>query len=82
MHKKGKLHTNADALSRPVINYVRVEDDEEGSKNLDPYDDDTLIFYLKYKKHLDGNSKKRVKRIEKEQENFKWKIDDLGKEEI
>jgi hypothetical protein len=40
-------------------------DEDLSLKNFDPYDDEPLLYYLKYKKHQDGIPKKQVKRIEK-----------------
>ncbi len=95
LHTNGLLHTNANALSRPVMvvdalknetvlilqknlrkNYAKDIDDEENSpKNLDPYEDDGLIHYLKLGRHLPGLSSKRVKRIENIAHNYSMIID-------
>ena len=40
------------------------QDDEATSKTLDPYEDETLLYYLKYKKYMSGVSKKQKKRVE------------------
>ena len=56
IHKKGSAHTNVDALSRPpvpmeikeVMSMKMVEEDELSVKNLDPYDDEALLYYLKH----------------------------------
>ena len=46
VHRKGKLHSNVDALSRPVLSSIEEEADDQkfenediSSKNLDPYQD-------------------------------------------
>ena len=54
VHKKGSAHTNVDALSRPpvpmeikeVMSMKMVEEDELSVKNLDPYDDEALLYFL------------------------------------
>ena len=69
VHRKGIIHANADTLSRPVLVITRAmtekeQDDEATSKTLDPYEDETLLYYLKYKKYMSGVSKKQKKRVE------------------
>jgi len=66
VHRKGKIHSNVDALSRPVllmdveIPHV-IEDDTE--KLLDPWDDSNFLFFLEYRSFPPGCSKKQIKRI-------------------
>ena len=73
VHRKGKKHTNVDILSRPV-NYVSItnaEDTDCNEKQLDPYENSGLMYYLKYKKFRTGISKRQIKRIIKLAENYK-----------
>lgn len=75
------MHANANALSRPVLSTEIVEDKNDAyisSKYLDPYEDDNLIHYLKFKKQNAGLSVKQIKRIEKASKYFKLEIDNLG----
>jgi len=71
IHRKGALHVNADAISRPVIANREILDIEEEevmeSKNIlsDPHEDDALKHYLRFKKNLDGISSKQAKRVKK-----------------
>ena len=36
---------------------------EQNSRNIDPYDDEGLMYYLKYGKHLNGLPRKQINRI-------------------
>ena len=75
IHRKGKKHSNVDALSRPVLIGEKVKDilpEDISPKSLDPYEDDYLLYYLRHGKHKAGASKKQVKRVLKEAEVFKW----------
>ena len=67
IHRKGSIHGNADALSRPVIYSVTVCDDEFdlNYKNLEIYEDKCLLHFLQFGKHLAGISKKQIKRVNK-----------------
>lgn len=62
VHRKGSKHTNADALSRPVlaIEGVQERDDEDVSpKNLDPYEDERLLYFTENRRHQPVNSNDR-----------------------
>ena len=66
IHRKGRLHSNVDCISRPVVNNVICINNtktDDTFKLLDPYEDDNLLYYLQHKKHRDGLSKNHVKRI-------------------
>jgi len=45
------------------VNIPVDNDDEQNSRNMDPYDDEGLIYYLKYGKHLNGLPRKQINRI-------------------
>ena len=85
VHKKGSAHTNVDALSRPpvpmeikeVMSMKMVEEDELSVKNLDPYDNEALLYYLKHRRHQDGLSRKQVRRVENVEQHFKLEDDEL-----
>ena len=73
-HRSGKTHTNEDALSRPVLLTTEIQSNdliEESLKLADPYEDEPLLFYLKFRKHAPGTSKKQVKRVERSAELYK-----------
>ena len=66
IHRKGVNHSNVDALSRPKANInFAVEETEEdtSSKSLDPWEDESLIHYLKFGRFISGTSKKQIKRV-------------------
>jgi hypothetical protein len=78
VYKKGKKHTNADAVSRPVLMMKKSGADEtDNSLTEDPYDNKALVHYLQHEKHVDGASKKQTKRIEKLAQHFQWRDDKL-----
>ena len=72
-HRAGRLHGNADALSR-MVNSVDVVDlvnrqalngdfDDTSLKTLDAWENDKLLFFLEHKRHLTGTTKQQVKYI-------------------
>jgi hypothetical protein len=67
VHRKGRIHSNVDAVSRPVLlTAIKTNEEEDiSSKYLDPYDDEALLHYLKHGNQRDGLSKKQIKRVEK-----------------
>ena len=77
VHRAGTVHTNVDALSRPVLSMAiqteimdtlnNTHDDKIESKSriIDPYEDDVLLHYLQYKKFKPGCTKNQVNRIKK-----------------
>jgi RNase H-like domain found in reverse transcriptase/Reverse transcriptase (RNA-dependent DNA polymerase)/Ty3 transposon capsid-like protein/Integrase zinc binding domain/Chromo (CHRromatin Organisation MOdifier) domain/gag-polyprotein putative aspartyl protease len=69
IHRKGSSHGNVDALSRSIL---LVEDAEDsGSKGLDPWEDYSLLSYLKNKRHQAGIAKKQCKRVENLAKQYK-----------
>jgi hypothetical protein len=65
-YKKGTVHGNADAVSRPVL-LVRTRNavnEEPVNKVSEPYDNEALIHYLRFLKHRNGSSKNQIKMIE------------------
>ena len=83
--RQGKNHANVDAVSRPVLLMNRKivdEDDELLSSELDFYEDDALMYYLRKGAHMSGISYKRVKKIKKLAERLSLEIDDLGVEKL
>ena len=72
VYRKGKLHANVDALSRPVLAVTccmmkkltdEGEHGEDISKIIDAREDSYLLYYLQHKKHLPGASNRQVKRV-------------------
>ena len=71
-HRPGIAHANVDALSRieEVVCAMRTtktlsKEDEVSSKVLDPWEDETLLHFLRHRRHIDGASKKQVRRVER-----------------
>ena len=84
IHRKGKLHNNVDAISRPVLLAQAISNSEltefemdANTKNIDPYDDSALIYYLENGKFKTGISKKQKQRINKLAEKYKIKNNKL-----
>jgi hypothetical protein len=77
IYRKGRVHQNADALSRPVEEISKIEEivDEDDTvdnyKNIDPYENDALMYYLKMNKHMSGLSRKRLNLINRLANHFK-----------
>ena len=74
IHRRGRIHSNVDALSRPVLlientNETSTEDSEESY--LDVFDDEYLLYYLQYGRHKDGCSRKQVKRVTRLKDHYK-----------
>ena len=78
IHRAGRLHTNVDAISRPVltiqnINKIEIQDENDLScKTLDPYEDSALLHYLRYRKFPNGTSRKKISRIKKLDDHYKF----------
>ena len=68
IHRKGLVHSNADALSRPVC--VCRQELDEGFMTLELYENEGFLTYLKYKKHVSGLTKSKVKKIEQVAKNY------------
>ena len=54
IHRKGKIHSNVDALSRPVLMIENTSElimNDSDETNLDVYDDEYLICNLQYGRH-------------------------------
>ena len=80
IHRKGNIHSNVDALSRPVVNLIELRDRSEehfSPKYLDPYKDKALMHFLKFDRHMPGASNKQVKRLEKLSSKLLWSEDKL-----
>lgn len=47
------------------------EDPDESAKNLDPWDDELLLYYLSHGKFIQGSTKKNIKRVTNKAPHFK-----------
>ena len=82
LYKKGSLHTNVDAISRPpppldapaevkqVLTIALANEDDESAKSLDPFEDEALMHYLRTLRHMNGTSKKQINRIDRLQKHY------------
>ncbi|CAF0985550.1 unnamed protein product [Brachionus calyciflorus] len=79
IHRKGVLHSNVDALSRPVMIAEITDNNEEdlSTKYLDPYQDSHLLHFFKYNRNPERSSKKQVKRVSRLSKHFTLKEDTL-----
>jgi hypothetical protein len=86
IYKKGTLHTNVDALSRPPpieshkdhqqILAIAVNTDES-AKSLDPFEDEALLHFLKYVRHMSGASNKQVSRVDRLEKHYMFVDNEL-----
>jgi hypothetical protein len=86
-YKKSSLHTNVDAISRPPLQpHEKImalqllngeEEPELSAKSLCPLEDESLLHYLKYGRHLIGLSQKQKRRVEKIEKHYKLTADNL-----
>jgi hypothetical protein len=92
-HKPGEEHSNVDALSRPVLppsdaktskrcccilSVQNVNDEFEiSSKVLDIWEDENLIYFLKYRKHKSGLSSKQIRRVNNLENHYQWDNDQI-----
>ena len=69
IHRAGRIHSNVDVLSRPVldVNLAQAieESDDSYEKGLDIFEYEPLLYYIKFGKHISGSSSKTVRRVEK-----------------
>jgi hypothetical protein len=50
---------------------MREPEAEISNKTLDPYEDEGLLHFLKFRKFLSGSSSKQIKRVEKLLDHYK-----------
>ena len=82
IHRAGVKHTNADALSRPVLEINQIEEtdtdgDPDSILSLDPYDNEQLLHYFKFGRHMKDLSKKSIRKINKLIQKFQFKNNEL-----
>ena len=74
VHRKGKLHSNVDALSRHFVllgKEVEETTEDANEKTLDVFEDEHLLYYIKKRKHMNGASKNQIKRILRQADHYK-----------
>ena len=67
LYRKGVAHTNVDPLSRDVLTAVSTS---LSPNNIDPYENEALMHFLKFKKHRRGRPSKQCGDIEKLGKNY------------
>jgi hypothetical protein len=74
VYRKGKHHSNVDAISRPVLTAIAVSMVAKEHKIIEPYDDSYLVsvYYFKNNKHLPGSSNRQTKRVLQLLDKFKF----------
>ena len=72
IHRPGRIHSNVDALSRPILpvnSIVTINNVEENGdvseKQLDIFEDEALLHFIKFGRHIEGIGSKTVKRVNK-----------------
>ena len=74
VYRQGHLHSNFDALSRPVLAATVVSGEQtlnDDDTIIEAYDDSHLMHYLKFKKLLPGASNRQIKRVMKLSDKYK-----------
>jgi hypothetical protein len=81
IHRSGRKHTNVDVLSRPVVETNILNNHIEEEEELDWYENENLMTYLKTGKFIPGSSRKSCKKAFKLAESLRledttlWVID-------
>ena len=70
-HRKGKLHSNADYLSRPVMLVSVSQNETILSYKTDPWEDGFLMYYLEKGRFRKGASRKKINRVIRLVQNFR-----------
>lgn len=68
--------------SRIVETSPEIHEAYISQKSLDPFEDEYLIHFLKFKKFNPGISVKQIKRVEKLAKNYRWEITNSGEEQL
>ena len=68
-----------DTLSRPVLTITEVIDTELETEEsrIDPLEDEALIYYLQFGRHLSGTSHKKIKSVLNKAKYFKYEHNNL-----
>jgi hypothetical protein len=77
VHRKGVKHSNVDTLSRPVL-VIDVKSTSSSDtlpsflSNVDPHEDEALLYYLQFGRHLAGQSKKKCKNVLQNSKHYNY----------
>jgi hypothetical protein len=79
-HRKGRVHSNVDTLSRPVL-AVSVANTSVNDildiTTTDPLEDEALLHFLKFGRHLAGTSERKCKHVSTKLPHYKYENDIL-----
>ncbi len=84
IHRQGRKHSNVDTLSRPVFS-IQIHPPDSSApppspsylSDVDPYEDEALLNYHQFGRHLAGQSKKKCKNVLFRSKHFKYSEDKL-----
>ena len=82
IHRAGRIHSNVDVLSRPIMNINVIDNtlnsnDDSIEKSLDVFENEPLLFYIKNGRHLPGASSNTVRRVYKLSKNYRFNGKDI-----
>jgi hypothetical protein len=75
-NRAGKIHSNVDVLSRPILYVVLVEVDTNADsfeKGLDIYEHEPLLFYIRNGKHISGAISRTVRQVNRLAKYYRFK---------
>lgn len=74
IHRQGRVHSNVDTLSRPVLAAILANEKIEESELLtsDPLEDEALLHYLQFGRHLPGTSERKCKNVNSKVAHYKF----------
>jgi len=79
-HRKGRVHSNVDTLSRPVLTLSVSSPSSTVAlsvTNTDPLEDEALLHFLKFGRHLAGTSERKCKHVSTKLPYFKYENNTL-----
>jgi hypothetical protein len=79
-HRKGRVHSNVDTLSRPVLTVSVIAQSSTVAldiTNTDPLEDEALLHFLKFGRHLAGTSERKCKHVSTKLPHFKYENNTL-----
>jgi hypothetical protein len=84
IHRPDRKHSNVDTLSRPILS-LQIDSSSTPElidlpsyiNDVDPYEDEALIHYLQFGRHLSGQSKKKCKTTLFRAKHYKYDVDKL-----
>jgi hypothetical protein len=77
IHRKGRIHSNVDTLSRRVLTCHTVNSTGPYTMATDPYNDEAFLHYLQFGRHLQGQSSRKCKNVVDKAKHYKFQDDKL-----